>query len=74
MTEETKERDWKPIRTMPDGVTALTCIIGIDGVRMEQELRRSGNLFFGGEVYVYYSPTHWDPDTAVLPAAIGTWR
>lgn len=53
---------WQPIRTMPDGATAVTGIRDANepsGYRMVQKLRRQGNLFFAGDMYVYYAPTHW---------------
>lgn len=55
----TTEPNWLPIETMPDGLTAVTKIHDADGERNVQPLRKEGRLFFAGEMYVYYSPTHW---------------
>jgi hypothetical protein len=45
----------------PDGEIVETKIDDRDGVRNEQPLKRSGNLWFvsDGGMYVYYRPTHW---------------
>lgn len=53
---------WQPIATMPEGMKLETCVIENGGVRMEQKLVRSGHLFFAGDFYVYYTPTHWRPE------------
>lgn len=48
-------------RLPPDGVIVDTKIDDANGVRNEQKLKRSGNLWFftDGSMYVYYTPTHW---------------
>ncbi len=57
--EERKE--WKEIATAPNGIVLMTKIDDENGIRNEQELKRSGNLWFvpDGSMYVYYTPTHW---------------
>lgn len=49
----------------PDYQIVMTKIDTEAGVRNEQLLKRQGNLWFtpDGEMYVYYSPTHWKPST-----------
>lgn len=44
-----------------NGVVVKTKIDDQKGVRNEQNLKRSGNLWFfpDGSMYVYYTPTHW---------------
>lgn len=54
-----KERNWKPIETMPEGREVWTRIYDDKGERNVQKLRREGRLYFGGNMYVYYQPTHW---------------
>jgi hypothetical protein len=47
---------------MPDRVTAVAGIRDANdpsGFRMVQKLRKQGRLFYAGEMYVYYEPTHW---------------
>ena len=51
--------DWQPIETAPEGVEVWTKIDDKRGERNVQTLRREGRLWFGGDVYVYYAPTHW---------------
>jgi len=55
--------DYQPIETAPEATTVLTKIDDGTGVRNEQPLRRSGPLWFfpDGSMYVYYTPTHWQP-------------
>lgn len=52
---------WQPIATAPECKPVLTKIDDGRGVRNEQPLKRLGNLwwFVDGEMYVYYTPTHW---------------
>ena len=53
---------WKPINTAPEGVLVMTRITDDNGnYRMEQSLRRRGNLWFTPDekMYVYYAPTEW---------------
>ena len=48
--------------TLPlDGIVVDTKIDDANGLRNEQQLRRSGNLWYfpDGSMYVYYWPTHW---------------
>ena len=58
--------DWQPIETMPEGATCLTKIDDNDGVRNVQPLvkktREPGKtrpMYWSGDMYVYYTPTHW---------------
>lgn len=51
--------NWQPIASAPADVLVMTKIDDHQGVRNEQAMRRQGNLWFAGEMYVYYSPTHW---------------
>jgi hypothetical protein len=56
--------DWQPIKTAPDRVAVLTKIDGDGhGARNVQPLERRGHLWFftDGSMYVYYTPTHWQP-------------
>ena len=50
----------------PNGLVVDTKIDNEKGCRNEQPLKRSGNLWFfpDGEMYVYYTPTHWSPAAA----------
>lgn len=50
---------WNPISTAPENAIVMTKIDDHKGVRNEQTMRRQGNLWFAGEMYVYYQPTHW---------------
>ena len=52
---------WKPISSAPNGVVVETKIDDAFGVRNQQTLKRSGNLWWfpDGSMYVYYDPTHW---------------
>jgi hypothetical protein len=52
---------WKTTDTAPDGWVVMTKIEDGNGVRNEQALKRSGNLWWvpDGSMYVYYRPTHW---------------
>lgn len=43
----------------PEGVEVLTKIDDSHGTRNIQALTRRGNLYFAGNMYVYYTPTHW---------------
>lgn len=54
-----KGNDWRPISTCPQDRLVMTKIDDKDGARNEQPLRLSGRLFFAGDMYVYYTPTHW---------------
>ena len=54
-------------RLPPDGQVVLTKIDDTSGIRNEQPLKFSRNLWWlaDGVMYVYYQPTHWlaHPDT-----------
>ncbi len=54
---------WKRVADTlpPEGVVVKTKIDDSAGVRNEQNLKRSKNLWFhpDGKMYVYYTPTHW---------------
>lgn len=45
------------------GVVVHTKIEDEKGTRNEQELKRINSLWFypDGSMYVYYTPTHWQP-------------
>lgn len=43
----------------------MTKIDDARGVRNEQAMVRERQLWFAGEMYVYYSPTHWRPLTEI---------
>lgn len=53
--------DWTLIseEPPPENVEVLTCICDERSFRNCTQLRREGNLYFGGHMYVYYTPTHW---------------
>jgi hypothetical protein len=53
--------NWQPIDTAPENVVVLTKIDDGRGVRNQQPMKRRGRLwwFADGEMYVYYTPTHW---------------
>lgn len=64
------EAEWIACESLlPDeGVIVETRISDHHGVRNVQPLKRMGRLWFtpdgdtpGGEMYVYYVPTHWRP-------------
>ena len=56
---------WFDAQIMPptNGVVVDTKIDDEKGIRNEQPLKRNGNLWWtpDGEMYVYYTPTHWRP-------------
>lgn len=58
--------EWKTTDSAPDGIEVETKIDDAAGVRNEQTLRRRGNLWWtpNGEMYVYYTPTHWREKSA----------
>lgn len=69
LTERTETKiDLIPMREQlpPESQIVFTLIDDAKGVRNEALLSRSGNLFFfpDGNMYVYYTPTHWRPATA----------
>ena len=45
----------------PEGEVVLTKLDDEHGLRNQQRLKRMGSLWFEprGEMYVYYTPTHW---------------
>lgn len=50
-------------RRPDEGVEVETKIEDDRGIRNQQPLVRQGRLWFfpSGEMYVYYTPTHWRP-------------
>jgi hypothetical protein len=53
--------DWKgiDIAPPPEGKPLWTKIHDGHGERNVQKLTRIGRLWYAGEMYVYYTPTHW---------------
>lgn len=43
----------------PEGKQVETKIDDEKGVRNEARLARRGRLWWAGDMYVYYTPTHW---------------
>jgi hypothetical protein len=43
----------------PEGKEVDTKIDDAQGERNVQRLKRRGNLWWAGDMYVYYTPTHW---------------
>lgn len=43
----------------PEGKEVETKIDNAQGVRNMARLTRRSRLWFAGDVYVYYTPTHW---------------
>ena len=56
---------WKSITSAPEGVAVMTKIDDGDGCRNERVLVRQKHLWFSGEMYMYYTPTHWRELTQV---------
>jgi len=56
---------WNPISTAPEGRLVMTKIDDVDGVRNERVMLRNRTLWFVGDTYVYYAPTHWRDLTLV---------
>ena len=50
---------WYPSSTAPSGIHVMTKIDDEKGCRNEAILKRGGNLWFSGDMYMYYRPTHW---------------
>lgn len=50
---------WCPIATAPIGRPIRTKIDDANGARNDQVLTHRGNLWWAGDMYVYYTPTHW---------------
>ena len=44
-----------------DGMVVETKIDDDQGVRNVQRLKRVGRLWYAGDMYIYYTPTHWRP-------------
>jgi len=57
--------NWQSTTNAPEGQSVMTRIDDGRGVRNEAVLIRQGNLWFSGEMYMYYTPTHWRPLTQV---------
>lgn len=55
--------DWQPIKFAPADEVVLTKIDDEHGERNVQKLKRRGSLWWtpDGEMYVYYTPTHFVP-------------
>ena len=55
--------EWKRVAEIfpPQDEAVFTKIDDADGVRNEQKLKLHNNLWWvpSGEMYVYYTPTHW---------------
>jgi len=56
--------EWHPISLAPPNELVMTKIDDEAGCRNEQAMMRRGNLWWinvgePGEMYVYYTPTHW---------------
>ena len=60
-----ESKEWISVNTIrpPAGQVVMTKIDDEKGPRNQQELKRSGNLYFFPDesMYVYYAPTHWMP-------------
>ena len=56
---------WNPIQTAPEGQSVMTKIDDANGSRNEQVRVRRGRLWYAGDMYVYYAPTHWRELTQV---------
>jgi hypothetical protein len=54
---------WNTIASAPEDVVVRTKISDASGERNDQLLKRRGNLWWfpDGSMYVYYTPTHWQP-------------
>lgn len=63
MTTTAETRNWIPITAElpPEGIEVETKIDDWGGVRKVQTLKRQGRIWLlpHGEMYVYYTPTHW---------------
>lgn len=53
------ENPWHDISLAPAEVAVETKIHDEDGERNHAVLTRRGRLWFTGDMYVYYAPTHW---------------
>lgn len=58
--------EWQPIETAPRGQVIRTRINDADGIRNDQYLKLgiTNNLWWmpRDEMYVYYTPTEWQPE------------
>lgn len=58
---------WQPISTAPLNVEVMTKIEDARGTRNEQPMKATQRnpdcrvMWWIGETYVYYTPTHWRP-------------
>lgn len=52
---------WKAIKDQapPEGVEVDTIVSDEVGLRNEQPMTFKNNLWWVGDMYVYYAPTHW---------------
>jgi hypothetical protein len=57
----TNSAQWQPIETAPERIPVETKIHDEHGARNVQVMKRTGRLWWIGEMYVYYQPTHWRP-------------
>lgn len=57
--------NWNGIGSAPEKQLVMTKIDDTNGVRNEQAMYRQDHLWFAGDMYVYYSPTHWRPLTEI---------
>jgi hypothetical protein len=57
--------EWRSAATAPEHAVVMTKIDDDKGVRNEQALRRDGRMWWSpdGEMYMYYTPTHYRPLT-----------
>lgn len=51
--------EWQDIASVPEGIPVETKIDDGLGPRNVQVLTKRGRLWWAGEMYVYYNPTHW---------------
>ena len=56
---------WNTIASSPEDRLVMTKIDDGDGFRNVQPMKRSQRLWFSGDMYVYYQPTHWRELTEV---------
>lgn len=55
--------NWQSIETALEKIPVQTKIHDEHGERNVQVMTRRGRLWWSGEMYVYYEPTHWRPVT-----------
>lgn len=51
--------NWKTIESAPQDVPLMTKIDDAKGCRNEQIMTLQGRLWYAGDMYVCYSPTHY---------------